>query len=185
MEEANVYVSITHPSIPDLTVTAVSPSGKQVALHNRTGSGANLSGWFDTDRSTFEPLDRLSGEMPNGTWTLRVYDGAPGSTGSLSAWSVQVCGRPFEAEPPEMVLRGGSKRGGNGVISWLPYPGLTGYRVYRATSPSSAAGFADVTAEDPEASDTAFEDATDAPILYYIVTGVSTRGEGPWGHYGQ
>jgi carboxypeptidase D len=185
MDEINVFVNVAHPLPSDLTITVVSPSGTPVVLHDRSGTGANLSGWFDTDKPSFEPLDRLAGEPPGGTWTLQVYDGAPGNTGSLNGWSLQVCGRPFEATPPEVRLRGGEKRGANGVVTWWPYPGLSGYRVYRATSPSAAEGFLDVTAQDGDATDRSFEDPTDAPILYYIVTGVSSRGEGPWGHFGR
>ena len=72
------------------------------------------------------------------------------------------------------------------MLDWWPYPGLTGYRVYRGTDPVSASSFADVTSSDPNAADTRYEDATAAsPLLMYLVTGVSPRGESPWGHYGQ
>jgi subtilisin-like proprotein convertase family protein len=186
IEEVNVYVDVTHPYVGDLHVTVTSPHGTPVVLHNRSGgSSDNIVGWFDTNKPTFDPLERFLGEPSSGTWTLQVGDGVPGSTGTLNAWSVEVCGRPFEARPPEARLVGGSRRDGIGVIEWWPYPGLSGYRVYRSASPSQAAAFADVTSADPDPTDTAFPDPTDAPVLYYIVTGVSPRDEAPWGHFGQ
>ena len=59
------------------------------------------------------------------------------------------------------------------------------YRVYRSTDPSSPASFLDVTAEDGDATDTLFLDASAAPLQYYLVTGVGPQGEGPKGHFGQ
>lgn len=37
-----------------------------------------------------EPLASFIGEDPNGTWTLTVSDTAPGDTGTLTAWAVDI-----------------------------------------------------------------------------------------------
>ena len=71
------------------------------------------------------------------------------------------------------------------MLDWWPYPGMTGYRVYRSTDPSSAALFDDVTAEDDDVTDTRFEDRSPESLVFYLVTGIGTNGEGPLGHFGQ
>ncbi len=186
LDEVNVYVNITHGYKGDLAVSAVSPAGTPVALHNRTGgSGSNIVGWYDAQIAPAEPLARFNGEGSQGSWTLKVTDAVPANAGTLNNWSVEVCGRPFESRPPEMRLRAVTRRGGTIVLDWWPYPGLTGYRVYRGTNPASAASFSDVTSSDPNPADTLFEDGTSAPLLMYLVTGVSPRGESAWGHYGR
>lgn len=187
LDEVNVYVNISHTYKGDLAVSAISPAGTPVALHNRTGgSGSNIVGWYDSQIAPAEPLSRFNGEGSQGTWTLRVTDAVPANSGTLNSWSVEVCGRPFEARPPEMRLRSVTRQAGVVALEWWPYPGLTGYRVYRGTDPASQASFADVTASDPNPADTRYEDATAAaPLLMYLVTGVSPRGESPWGAYGR
>jgi subtilisin-like proprotein convertase family protein len=186
IDEVNAYVDVTHPYKGDLAITLRSPSGTPVVLHDRTGGSAdNVIGWFDAQITPAEPLARFVGEDAAGTWTLTATDAVPANTGTLNTWSLEVCGRPFEARPPEMMLKSVTKGAGHVRLEWWPYPGLTSYRVYRAESAQSAAGFADVTASDPDPADTQFEDASPAPLLYYLITGVGPRGEGPWGAYGQ
>jgi len=68
---------------------------------------------------------------------------------------------------------------GGVVFRWWPYPGLTSYRVYRATDPTSTGNFVDVTAEDGDDTDTSFLDGSTAPLVFYLVTGVGPLGEGP------
>jgi hypothetical protein len=98
---------------------------------------------------------------------------------------VEACGRPAEAATPEMRLRDFTSGPGGALLRWWPYPGMTSYRVYRSTDPSSAAAFLDVTAEDPDPTDVEFLDTTGAPLLYYLITAVGPQGEGPQGHFGQ
>ena len=43
-----------------------------------------------------EPLAALNGEDPNGTWTLRVTDDAPGAAGTLEGWSLSVVAQARE-----------------------------------------------------------------------------------------
>jgi subtilisin-like proprotein convertase family protein len=166
----------------------VSPAGTPVLLHNHSGgSGDNVTGWFDTNLGTFEQLAKLEGEHALGTWSLKVEDFFPSNTGSVAAWSLEVCGRTFEASPPELKFRsfGKTPDSPTAQLEWWRYPGLTSYRVYRSTSPASAASFVDVTAEDADATDTVFTDQTTDPLVFFLVTGVGPNGEGPWGHFGQ
>ncbi len=180
ISDVDVRVDLVHPYIGDLHVKVVSPSGTPVTLHARSGGSADdIHAWYDDDLAPYEPLSRLRGESSSGTWTLQVNDGVPFNTGSLSGWSVRACGRPFEAATPEMRLREVARTPGGARLSWWPYPGMTSYRVYRSTAPVPRASFVDVTGEDTNPADTAFEDATAAPLVLWLVTGVGPAGEGP------
>jgi carboxypeptidase D len=178
-------VHITHGYIGDLRVELISPSGTPVALHNRSGgSSNNIHGTYGDDLTPFEPFARFRGETSRGTWSLKVSDGVSGNTGTLDAWSLEVCGRPFEATPPEMRFRRHWVAPEGVVLEWWPYPGLDSYRVYRATDATSAGGFVDVTPEDDDNTDTRFVDASTEPLTFFLVTGVGSNGEGPTGHFG-
>ncbi len=179
-----VWVDVAHTYRGDLRLEIVSPAGTAVTLHDRSGGSADhILGSYPTDFTPFEPLTRLSGESSLGTWELRVNDGVPANTGSLDDWSLEVCGRPFEAAPPEMRFRDLQVEPGGVRLTWWVYPDLDSYRVYRSTDPSSAAAFVDVTAEDPDDTDTAFLDTSSEPLTFWLVTGVGRGGEGPLGHF--
>jgi len=181
-----VAVDVAHTYRSDLRIDLVSPAGTEVTLHDRAGGSADdVVGTYGIDLTPFESLARVNGESSAGAWRLRVDDGVPANTGSLQGWTLTVCGRPFEATTPELRLREVARDGAGVRLTWWPYPGLSGYRVYRSADPSSAAAFSDVTAEDPDPTDTAFRDASAAPVLYWLVTGVGPAGEGPKGHFGE
>jgi len=76
-----VYVNILHTYRGDLKVDLVAPDGSLYNIHNRTGGSAdNLTGTYTINASS---------EVANGTWNLRVYDGATGDTGTLDKWNLQ------------------------------------------------------------------------------------------------
>ncbi len=79
-----VDVSITHTYVGDLTVEVTAPSGQSFVLHNRMGGSAD-------DLRQQYPLDAtgnaFSGD-PNGTWTLKVVDGAGADVGTLDRWAI-------------------------------------------------------------------------------------------------
>ncbi|MBO4207083.1 S8 family peptidase [Micromonospora echinofusca] len=79
---SKVAVNIVHTYIGDLVVTLVAPDGTAYTLHNRTGSS--------TDNINQTYTVNLSGEVRNGTWTLRVQDAASGDTGYLDAWTLTL-----------------------------------------------------------------------------------------------
>lgn len=185
VERVEVTVGVDHTYRSDLRIELVSPAGTAITLHNRSGgSNDDVVGTYGVDLTPFEAFDRLEGESTVGDWTLRVEDNVPSSTGTLQSWSVSLCGRPFEATPPEIRLRQVRTAAGDVELEWWPYPGLTSYRVYRSSDPSSAGAFVDVTAEDGDPTDTRFLDASTGDA-YFLVTGVGANGEGPKGHFGE
>lgn len=81
-----VDVNIQHPYVGDLTVEAVAPTGQTFTLHAQTGgSDDNIVRVFPLDATG----SAFTGD-PNGTWTLRVKDGAAQDVGSIQSWAVVV-----------------------------------------------------------------------------------------------
>ncbi|MBU8975386.1 S8 family serine peptidase [Lysobacter sp. MMG2] len=76
-----VTVNIIHTYQGDLKVDLVAPNGTLYNLHNRTG--------YSTDNVQKTVTLNLSAHPLNGTWKLRVYDGAGGDTGYLQNWSIR------------------------------------------------------------------------------------------------
>jgi len=186
IDELRVAVDVSHTFIGDLTLELTSPQGTAVLLHDRTGSGTDdIVGTYGVDLSPAESLTAFQDEPDAGSWTLRVSDLAGGDTGTLNGWSLEICGRPIEATPPRMRFRELTRTPGGALLRWWPYPGLTSYKIYRSTDASSAAAFVDVTAEDPDETDTLFQDSSAAPLTFYLATGVGPQGESPKGHFGQ
>lgn len=186
ISQVRVTVDVQHTYIGELRLELVSPTGRPLALHNHSGGSADdIVGTYGVGLTPFEPLSRLVGDGSSGTWQLRVHDGVTGDQGTLASWSLEACGHPFEAAAPEMRFRDLSVEPGGVRLNWWPYPGLSGYRVYRSTDPASAASFVEVTAEETDSSDTTFLDSSNAPMLFWLITGVGPNGEGPWGHFGR
>ena len=184
--DVRVVVDISHTYIGDLVIELVSPIATRVLLHDRQGGSSNdIVGTYGVDLVPFEPLSAFEGELSEGVWRLEIHDEASGDTGTLNAWALEIDGRPIETSTPEMLFRKIEKSPANVRFEWWTYPGLTSYKVYRSTDPSQSAAFVDVTVEDGDPTDTFFDDASTAPISYFIVTGVGPNGEGPKGHFGE
>jgi len=186
VDQVLVEVDISHTYVGDLRITLTSPSGTPVILHNRTGSGTDdIVGTYGDDLVPAESLSILAGEPADGLWQLEIRDMAGGDVGTLNNWTLQIAGRPVETTTPEMLFREVTRDESGVTLRWWPYPGLDSYRVYRSIDPSAAAAFLDVTAEDPDATDTLFLDTSTEPALFYLVTGVGPNGEGAKGHFGE
>jgi subtilisin-like proprotein convertase family protein len=186
VDQVQVSIDISHTYIGDLLITMYSPSGTPVILHNRTGAGTdNIVGTYGVDLTPAQPLSLLAGEPADGKWSLEVRDQAGGDVGTLNSWSLNIGGRSVEAVTPEMRFRDLAVDGADVTLRWWMYPGLDSYKVYRATDPSSPAAFIDVTAGDPDATDTRFTDSSSDPLVFYLVTGVGPNGEGAKGHFGE
>lgn len=79
-----IDVNITHTYVGDLTVEVTAPTGRTFMLHNRMGGSAD-------DLHQQFPLDATGNAFtgdPNGSWTLKVVDGADADEGTLDTWAV-------------------------------------------------------------------------------------------------
>lgn len=88
-----ISVDISHPSIGDLVVKVISPTGKEVVLHNQSGGSSDdifrvyqSNGGTEAD-GPGKPTDFI-GENSGGTWTLTVLDMAGGDDGFVYPWSI-------------------------------------------------------------------------------------------------
>jgi len=84
----DVQVDITHTWIGDLRVLLISPSGKEVALHDRTGrSRHDIQTTYST--ATDEAMLALVNEDVKGNWRLKVVDTYAEDIGTLNNWGLQ------------------------------------------------------------------------------------------------
>ena len=107
--DININVSIIHTYVSDLKLTLISPSGKSVLLAAGLGDeGDNYTNTtFDYEAEngiemasapfsgSFKPQGNLSalyGEDSFGEWTLNVVDSVAEDFGSITSWSVDICG---------------------------------------------------------------------------------------------
>jgi serine protease len=102
-------LNINHTYVADLTARLISPAGTQVELFGGIGSsGDNFSNTtLDDEASTpiananppysgsFRPSGALSsfdGQNAAGVWTLQISDNGFLDTGTLTGWSLELCG---------------------------------------------------------------------------------------------
>ncbi|MGQ9571872.1 MAG: C1 family peptidase [Dehalococcoidia bacterium] len=102
-------LTITHTYDADLDVFLISPQGTRVELFTEVGgNGHNFVDTFLDDECAtpitdgtapftgcYRPegsLAALDGESSAGTWTLEIEDRWKWDTGTLDAWSVELCG---------------------------------------------------------------------------------------------
>jgi hypothetical protein len=88
IEAVQISVTATHTYSGDLGIELTSPSGTRSVLKNiRDGfdSSADLNGMVLLSNAFY-------GENPVGTWTIKIVDGNPGDTGTLTSWKIRVFG---------------------------------------------------------------------------------------------
>lgn len=107
IERLSVTVDIAHSYVEDLTATLISPAGTQIRLFAaQCGGGSNILATFDDAGSVLacggspaiggkvipaQSLSQLNGLNSEGTWTLRVRDGANQDGGQINSWSLNIC----------------------------------------------------------------------------------------------
>jgi len=95
------YVNITHTYRGDLAVRVFAPGGDSLRLHQRSGGAAdNIIGWYDSELAPADSLrwEALVGRNAYGYWRLRVKDFAPGFSGRLNGWGLQLYSTDTGAE---------------------------------------------------------------------------------------
>ena len=118
--DVDMTTDITHTFAGDLEITLTSPAGTTMVVTTDNGGGSDdvFSGtlWDDqandpatdhtytnlvtaTPLSPEEAFSVFTGQDPNGTWTLSVFDDAGGDTGNLNSWSLDFT--TCTSEPPE------------------------------------------------------------------------------------
>lgn len=86
----SVDLSINHTYIGDLKVSLVSPSGKTIVLHNKTGSSTdNILGTYPTTLTPKDSFTQLVGDALEGAWTLKVQDTSASDIGTLISWGIR------------------------------------------------------------------------------------------------
>ncbi len=89
-DQFKVGVRVKHPYRGDLKIVLISPSGKQVILHDRSGIGADdVIGTYPTTLQPKEALSKIQGEALNGKWQLQVADLASSDLGTLESWNIE------------------------------------------------------------------------------------------------
>ncbi|WP_141732562.1 proprotein convertase P-domain-containing protein [Oligoflexus tunisiensis] len=89
-DQFKVGVQVKHSYRGDLKVTLISPTGKQVLLHDRSGLSADdLRGIYPTTLQPKESLSKILGEPLSGLWQLQVADLAGSDLGTLESWSLE------------------------------------------------------------------------------------------------
>jgi subtilisin-like proprotein convertase family protein len=108
LADINVTVNITHTWVGDMKIALTAPDGiTTVVLANFVGGSQDnfIDTTFDDQAVTpiangvapftgsFRPSESLAtfnGIDPNGTWTMSIFDGFAGDTGTLNGWSINL-----------------------------------------------------------------------------------------------
>jgi M6 family metalloprotease-like protein len=89
VKSIKIIIDIIHTYIGDLHLALMSPSGKIVILHDRTGgSQDNLIKMYSSDK--FEALQAMRMESIQGDWILQVSDKTQMDTGQLKSWKLII-----------------------------------------------------------------------------------------------
>lgn len=132
-------LTILHTWDSDLVIDLVNPAGTAVTLFNQRGNdGDNLVGThFDDAASTAigagtppftgryrpdEPLSTFNGSAAQGQWQLQISDLANQDSGTLQAWSLELCGSTVATPTPTPTPTPGSPTtpgdgNGDGVVN--------------------------------------------------------------------
>jgi M6 family metalloprotease-like protein len=104
-----VSVDITHTYRGDLNATLTTPSGTVIELHPK-GRGGNANDLKVTyDETTLPALATLRGQNAQGPWKLMVRDLAPGDTGQLNLWTLEISSAVAVVTPIELTESPGTK----------------------------------------------------------------------------
>ena len=91
IKDISVFVKINHTYIGDLEVQLISPEGKSVMLHNRTGSGNDIiEQRYGRGGVSVKELESLIGRETRGEWKISVRDTISQDTGTLETVELSI-----------------------------------------------------------------------------------------------
>jgi len=108
IEDVNVTLSINHDYVSDLTLTLISPKGKEVILASNIGEDKKNYSQTTFDDQTefsitegtppftgifrpFQKLETFKGDMSYGTWRLKIVDNEAQDTGQIVSFKINIC----------------------------------------------------------------------------------------------
>lgn len=98
VEQATVFMNLSHSYGPDVEVRLVSPSGTVSTLLNDRWSGEAGKGLKMKDINVMVSVGFM-GEDSRGEWTLEVVDKTTNYRfGTLHNWTMELCGKPETAD---------------------------------------------------------------------------------------
>jgi len=124
VQSITVSLDISHSWLSDVTATLISPQGTSVELFtNQCGDRDNVNAVFSDAGTAIqcdggdtaitgvvlpaEALSAFAGELPQGQWTLEIYDNTDGDGGSINSWSLNICTiQPATASVQDNVFAG-------------------------------------------------------------------------------
>ncbi len=142
--DVNTRLDVAHSSTTLIRIDLISPTGKQITLHDHTDRGPRMNTTFDAQTQPDGPgaMSDLDGDEGHGTWTVRIEDDALDMMmGALDAWSLifdteNLChGLTCSAGPAGDIgntLRVEALGDGDLRLSWGAASGAALYRVWRA-----------------------------------------------------
>lgn len=106
-----VTPAITHPNVMHLGIGIQSPVGSSALIWNRScanssgitasfsdaGSAVACASPIQGETKSYESLAIFKGHTAQGEWKLFASDNNPGSTGTITGWSLEVCTRESQA----------------------------------------------------------------------------------------
>lgn len=106
-----VTPTVTHPNIRHLSIGIESPVGSSALIWNRScnnssgitatfsdaGAAVACASPVQGETKSYESLAIFKGHKAQGTWKLFASDNNPGSAGSITGWSLEVCTQETQA----------------------------------------------------------------------------------------
>jgi len=89
LRDLRITLEVDHEYLGDLSISLQPPQGSAILLQSRTlGRATRLQYTFSVQ--TTPRLRTLFSQSPRGTWQLRLTDHAPGHTGTLRTWQLNL-----------------------------------------------------------------------------------------------
>jgi len=118
VEDIYVGVDINHARVQDLNVKLISPSGKELVLHdNAAQDKSNLQVKYNR-----EVLESFIGEYAGGEWQLKVKNNDEEAIGTLNSWVIGMSCTDTEGDTSNIFLKDNNING----LSSIQYCQLDG-----------------------------------------------------------